>query len=169
MIHVFYKNRNTIGQFMVALMFLGTFGFLFTYDGFAAKSEAKNCCGGGEPAVTSFAADSSGDFGSAILMDAEATDGCCGGTNNGLNSSSESSGSGGCNCLTSEYEGDYTCSDTVCSSDNACGQNTVSSCNTDEGGVCEDKISGDDCGCNAVCKLDGNHSTTCDAKGCQGP
>ena len=168
MIHVFYKNRNTIGQFMVALMFLGTFGFLFTYDGFVAESTATSCCGGGEVVVSSFTVDSSGDYGSDIPMDVELTGGCHGGTDNGPNPSSESSGSS-CNCLTGGLSGSYTCSSNVCSSENACGQNTVSSCNTDEGGVCEDKISGDDCGCNAVCKLDGNHSTTCDAKGCQGP
>ena len=87
MIHVFYRNRNTIGQFIVALIFLGTFGFLFTYDGFVSKSQASGCCGG-EAAVTSFAADSSGDYGSVILMDAESTDGCCGGQDKVIPSSS---------------------------------------------------------------------------------
>ena len=66
MIRIFNRNRNAIGQFMVALIFLGTFGFLFMFDGFAAKSEAKSCCGGGEAVVTTFTADSSGDFGSDI-------------------------------------------------------------------------------------------------------
>ena len=75
MINVFYKNRNTIGQFMVALIFLGTFGFLFTFDGFVSKSQASGCCGGGEAAATSFAADSSGDYSNEIPMgDAPATD-----------------------------------------------------------------------------------------------
>ena len=78
MIKVFYKNRNTIGQFMVALIFLGTFGFLFTFDGFVSKSQASGCCGGGEAAVTSFAADSSSDYGSDIPMDALVTSGCGG-------------------------------------------------------------------------------------------
>ena len=76
MIHVFYRNRHTIGQFMVALMFLGTFGFLFTYDGFVAESTATSCCGGGEAAVTSFAADSSGDFDSDVPVDAPAANKC---------------------------------------------------------------------------------------------
>ena len=76
MINVFYRNRNTIGQFMVALIFLGTFGFLFTFDGFVSESKASGCCGGGEAAVTSFAADSSGDFDSDVSMDAPAANGC---------------------------------------------------------------------------------------------
>ena len=70
MIHVFYRNRNTIGQFIVALMFLGTFGFLFTYDGFVSKSQASGCCGGDGAKMASFAADSSGDYDSDIPMDA---------------------------------------------------------------------------------------------------
>ncbi len=111
MINVFYRNRNTIGQFMVALIFLGTFAFLFTYNGFAAKAEAKGCCGGGAPAVTTFAADSSGDFGSDIPMDAEPAGGCCGEADT-LSGSSES------NCSTC-IEGSSGCS--ICSSDNACG------------------------------------------------
>lgn len=69
MIRIFNRNRNAIGQFMVALIFLGTFGFLFTFDGFVSKSQASGCCGGGEAAVISFTADSSGDFGSDIPMD----------------------------------------------------------------------------------------------------
>ena len=167
MIHVFYRNRNTIGQFMVALIFLGTFGFLFTYDGFVSKSQASGCCGGSEVVVSSFAADSSSDYGSDVPMEAEPTDGCGGGTDNGLNPSSERSGSS-CNCLTGGLSGNYTCSSSVCSSENNCGPSTVSSCNTDDGGACEDKISGDDCGCSAVCKNKG-YSTTCAASGCQGP
>ena len=101
MIRIFNCNRNAIGQFMVALIFLGTFGFLFTFDGFATKPEAKGCCGGGEPAVTTFAADSSGDFGSDIPMDVESTDGCCGGQNKPIPSSSNNNGDGdgdGCEC-----------------------------------------------------------------------
>ena len=85
---------------MVALIFLGTFGFLFTYDGFAAKSEAKRCCGGGEAAVTTFAADSSGDFGSDIPMDAPVTSGCCGGEDKVIPSSSNNNDdSDDCTCL----------------------------------------------------------------------
>ena len=104
MINVFYRNRNTIGQFMVALIFLGTFGFLFASDGFVSKSQALGCCGGGEAAVTSFAADSSGDYGSDILMDVEPTSGCCGGEDKVILSSSNSNsmpqcptGGNGCN------------------------------------------------------------------------
>ena len=160
MINVFYKNRNTIGQFMVALMFLGTFGFLFTYDGFVSKSQASSCCGGGEAAAASFAADSSGDYGSDIPMDAEPTGGCGSGTDNGPNSSNESSGSGDCNCLTHGYEGQYTCSDDVCSSANICG-GFISSCNKEKDACCEGNTG--DCGCTAVCKNDGSPSTMCDA------
>ena len=76
MINVFYRNRNTIGQFMVALIFLGTFGFLFTFDGFVSDSQAANCCCSGKATVTSFAADSSGDFESDVSVDAPAANGC---------------------------------------------------------------------------------------------
>ena len=69
MINVFYRNRNTIGQFMVALMFLGTFGFLFTFDGFVSESQASGCCSSGEVQVASFASDSSGDFSGEIPID----------------------------------------------------------------------------------------------------
>lgn len=99
MINVFYKNRNTIGQFMVALIFLGTFGFLFTFDGFVSKSQASGCCGGGEAVMTSFTADSSGDYGSAIPMDAEPTDGCSGGEDRVIPSTSNNGTK--CNCATS--------------------------------------------------------------------
>ena len=76
MIRIFNCNRNAIGQFMVALIFLGTFGFLFTFDGFVSKSQASGCCSGGEAVVTSFAADSSGDFDSDVSVDAPAANGC---------------------------------------------------------------------------------------------
>ena len=103
MINVFYRNRNTIGQFMVALIFLGTFGFLFTFDGFTAKSEAKSCCGG-EAAVTTFAADSSGDFGSDIPMDAEPIGGCCDKEDKVIPSSSNNNDEDtGCTCLDGNY------------------------------------------------------------------
>ena len=167
MIHTFYRNRHTIGQFMIALMFVSGSVFMFTFDGFVSESGTSGCCGGGEAKVASFAADSSADYGSTVPMDVEPTGGCHGGTDNGPNPSSERSGSS-CNCLTAGISGSYTCSSSVCSSENACGPSTVSSCNTDDGGACEDKGSGDDCGCNAVCKNEG-YSTTCAARGCQGP
>ena len=121
MINVFYKNRNTIGQFMVALIFLGTFGFLFTFDGFVSESQASGCCGSGEAAVTSFAADSSGDFGSEIPMDAPATDGCCGGEDNTILTSDSSD----CNCLNDGTTSCGKCGDSTCS-----GSQTQSCANT---------------------------------------
>ncbi len=111
MIHVFYKNRNTIGQFMVALIFLGTFGFLFTYDGFVAESTATSCCGGGEAAVTSFAADSSGDFGGDVPMDAETLDSRYSRKGN-IPFSSDSNGDSDCKCIGSSC-GD--CGSSTCS------------------------------------------------------
>lgn len=44
---VFHKNRNTIGQLMIALMFVGTLGFLLSYDGSISESEAASCCSTG--------------------------------------------------------------------------------------------------------------------------
>lgn len=94
MINVFYRNRNTIGQFMVALIFLGTFGFLFTYDGFVSKSEATSCCCSGEAVVTSFASDSSGDYGSEIPMDVEVSS-----KTNHTSPSSSGNGDSDCKCI----------------------------------------------------------------------
>ena len=123
MIHVFYKNRNTIGQFMVALIFLGTFGFLFTFDGFVLDSQASGCCGGGEAAVTSFAADSSGDYGSDIPMDAPSSGGCCGGEDNASD----------CKCLNDGETSCNTCGDSTCSGSQT--QSCANTC-TSEGRQC---------------------------------
>lgn len=128
MINVFYRNRNTIGQFMVALIFLGTFGFLFMFDGFTAKSEAKSCCGGA-PAVTTFAADSSSDYGSDVPIDAESTGGCCSGEGKVIPSSSNNSGDG-CTCL---------------------GGNPCSYCDSPPAGGCGTNSCPGGCGCESDC------------------
>jgi len=148
MIRIFNRNRNAIGQLMVALIFLGTFGFLFTYDGFAAKSEAKSCCGGGEVAVTSFATDSSGDFGSDILMDTSATDSCCVGEDKVIPSSSNNSSE--CTCATS-------CS---CSSPSSCdGAKTCPEAST----CCFDTDGEYACQCSSYCG--GKGPAACSATG----
>ncbi len=153
MIRIFNRNRNTIGQFMVALIFLGTFGFLFMFDGFAVKSEAKSCCGGGAPAVTTFAADSSGDFGSDTPMDAEATDGCCGGEGKVIPSSSNSNGDDPCDCLFEPGS----------SEDRECG-----SCASNY--ECGGPATGCDmgCPCSHPCCYDGQQcgGSLCEGKGC---
>ena len=121
MINVFYRNRNTIGQFMVALIFLGTFGFLFTYDGFVSKSQASGCCGGGEVKAASFASDSSGDFGSEIPMDVELTDGC------GSETDTLSDSGYNCTCL-SAYNTDC---GSICSESSNCNSKTDRKCKGD--------------------------------------
>ena len=118
MIHVFYKNRHTVGQFMVALILLGTFGFLFTCNGFVSESQALDCCSGGKAKTASFAADSSGDFGSDFPLNAETTRSCCSGEENAVFSSSSS----GCNCLGP----DGPCS--PCGSGSACGGSGLRTC-----------------------------------------
>ena len=57
MIHVFYKNRNTIGQFMVATDILRTFGFCLRMMDlpYIIQWVLQSCCISGEAAVTSFA------------------------------------------------------------------------------------------------------------------
>ena len=150
MIHVFYRNRNTIGQFMVALMFLGTFGFLFMYE-FVSGSQADSCCGGGEAAVSTFAADSSGDYGSEIPMDAEPTDGCGGGTNNLSASNSYS-----CSCLSSYGTN---CGST-CTESNNCSSKTKRKC---KGKDCYNSNTSNPCKAN-ICD-----AYICDkASGCDG-
>ena len=124
---------------MIALIFLGTFGFLFTYDGFISKSEASGCCGGGEAAVTTFAADSSGDFGSDIPMDTETDGGCCGSEKNNF----PASGSNDCNCASDDAACDS------CSSSNACGGATKSGCkNCSCKLTCQPTVCTDDSQCN---------------------
>lgn len=142
MIHVFYRNRNTIGQFMVALMFLGTFGFLFTYDGFVSKSAATSCCGGGEAVVTSFTADSSGDFGGDVPMDVEVTDGRYGGKDN-IPFSSDNNGDSDCACISG---GCGECGSSKCSSSSnpSCetrceGPGGGNICGPDNYGCCQDQ------------------------------
>ena len=142
MINVFYKNRNTIGQFMVALIFLGIFGFLFTSDGFVSKSQASGCCGGGETAVTSFAADSSGDYGSAIPMDAPSTGGCCGGEDNDID----------CKCLN---DGQTSC--------NACEKN--SKCTSSQTQSCANTCTSESRRCGEVCCTDMDFGEYCPSDG----
>ena len=96
MIHVFYKNRHKVGQFMIALVFVSGAVFAFTFDRFVSESGATGCCSGGGATVTSFAADSSGDFGGDIPTDTEVTDHCCGGKDNPLPASSFSNSTPTC-------------------------------------------------------------------------
>ena len=147
MIHVFYRNRNTIGQFMVALMFVSGSIFMFTFDGFVSESGTSGCCGG-EVEVASFAADSSGDYGSEILMDAEGTDGC-GGENKIIPSSSNSTD---CSCATN-------CGSCCNSRDDCNGSRACSS----QGATCCYEHGSYVCQCSASCR--GNTSASCDPGG----
>ena len=134
MIHVFYKNRNTIGQLMVALIFLGTFGFLFTFDGFGSKSEATSCCCSSEAAATSFAADSSGDFGSDILIDAPAISGCDGDSDIGILDNAQ------CTCLGTNCGA---CNRNLeCSGNNKPGCPDSNNCKNTESCSCDGRICG---------------------------
>lgn len=142
MIRIFNRNRNAIGQFMAALIFLGTFGFLFMFDGFAAKSQASGCCGTSEAAVTTFAADSSGDFGSGLPMDAGSTGGCCSSQDKPIPSSSNNNGDGdgdgGCDCACIDG-GCGSCGDSQCD-----GSKTQSCAELCEGNFCGDAYCNDD-------------------------
>ncbi len=139
MIRIFNRNRNAIGQFMAALIFLGTFGFLFMFDGFAAKSQASGCCGGGEAAVTTFAADSSGDFGSGLPMDAGPTGGCCSSQDKPIPSSSNNNGDGD-----GDGDCDCTCIEGGCGScdENKCEEASHVDCEDGCGHTCPDDFHG---------------------------
>lgn len=161
MINVFYRNRNTIGQFMVALIFLGTFGFLFTFDGFVSESKASGCCGGGEAMVTSFAADSSSDYGSNIPMDAPITGGHCGGGKDHILSSinyNDISNEYPCSCIDLPFAD---CHEDTCSSDNACG-GTSSGCHSDCKESCGDKEIGQR-SCSEHCLNDDSTTSNCNS------
>lgn len=158
MIHVFYRNRNTIGQLMIALMFVSGSVFMFTFDGFGSKSEATSCCCSGEAAVTSFAADSSGDYGSDIPMDAELTDGCGGGNDIGIFASTSGPASSSCNCLGADKDCGL-CDSSRCNGGAYCPTDT--SCSQDEGtcaNYCDDE---------PWCSK-GSRSSSCSAEGCPG-
>ena len=160
MINVFYRNRNTIGQFTVALMFLGTFGFLFTFDGFVSDSQASGCCGGGKLMVTTFASDSSGDYGSDIPMDASSQSHIM---NKVIPSSSNNNGDDDCDCAcieggcdscgSSQCSGSETVDcDSRCDDKANCGPDADPPCCDEKGDeYCPNDIySGGDC-CNADC------------------
>lgn len=146
MIHVFYKNRHTIYQLMIVLMFVSGAIFMFTFDGTVSESQATGCCSGGESQATSFAADSSSDYGSDIPMDTSSIGKCCG----GQLVLSSSSNSGSCTCLhvpgSSE---DRACGD--CANDDDCG-GSLANCGT---------------GCNKPCK-ECTYGTKCSGDLCAG-
>ena len=154
MIHVFYKNRHTLYRFMVALMFVSGAIFLFTFDGEVSESQATSCCGGGGATLTSFAADSSGDHGSEIPMDASGTDGCRGGQNELISSSSSNSGDPDCTCL---YEPGS-------SQDRKCGSCADKSCN----GSPQTSCSKSGCNCDRSCCYAGQRCKVglCEGKSC---
>lgn len=141
MINVFYRNRNTIGQFMVVLILLGTFGFLFTYE-FVSDSQASGCCGGGEVEVASFAADSSSDYSSDIPTDTETGEDRYSGKGN-IPSPSSGNGDSDCTCISGGCGecGSNKCSSassvsckTGCKDSSGCGPgNSVRECCEDKG------------------------------------
>ena len=134
-------HRNTIGNLMITLLFVGGCIFLLTGSWNASETEAATgCCGGGGAALTSFAANNGGDFGSDIPMDAEVTGGCCGGEGKVIPSSSNSA----CTCLNG-VECNY------CDSppENGCGTN---SCHKD----CHSCDPGADFCCTMDCKKAGS-------------
>ena len=158
MTHVFYKNRHAIGQLMIALMFVSgsIFIFMFSSDGFVSKSEATSCCCSGEAVVTSFAADSSGDYGSDIPMDVELTDGCSSGTDASAFVSSSLSSS--CNCLGAHKDCGL-CDSSRCNGGSYCP--TYTSCSQEDtecAHYCQDE---------PWCSK-GSRSSSCSAQGCPG-
>ena len=137
---------------MIILMFLSGAVFMFSFNGFGSKSQASSCCGG-EAAVTSFAADSSGDYGSDVPVETSAIDGYCGGQDE-LILSSSSNGDSDCACL---YEPGS-------SQDRKCGSCATTSCN----GSPQTSCSKPGCDCNSSCCYAGQRCKVglCEGKSC---
>ena len=109
-------HQNTIGNFMIALLFVGGCIFFLTGSWDTSESEAaKGCCGGGD----------------ATLV-AATTGGCCGSTDQVSNSYSSSlSNSYSCTCLDNDDQTDASCD---CDAEDNCDNSTGSySC----GGGCK--------------------------------
>ena len=142
MFNVFHKNRRTIGQLMVVLIFVSGGFFMFTFDGFVSESQATSCCGS-ETAVPTFAADSSGDFGSDMLVDTLATSDC------GGDSDISTVNNAQCTCLGTNC-GSCNGAD-KCSGNNKPGCPDNSSCNGSDSCSCDGRICGRKSKCSGSC------------------
>ncbi|MDE0314706.1 MAG: hypothetical protein OXM61_07390 [Candidatus Poribacteria bacterium] len=100
MINVFSKNRSTVGNLVIALLFIGGCVFVLTGSWNAPKTvAASGCCGGGQQ----------------ITMDAETTNGSCCKKDGAAISSPANNGCGTCTT------GDCNCDDsTGCSGTKSC-------------------------------------------------
>lgn len=93
-------HRNTIGNLMIALLFVGGCLFLLTGSWDASETEAATgCCGGGEPTLV-----------------AETTGGCCGSTDQVSNFYN-------CTCLDNDDQTDASCN---CDAEDNCNNSTSS-------------------------------------------
>ena len=121
-------HQNTIGNVMIALLFVGGCIFLLTGSWDAPETEAANGCCGGDMTATTLTAASAG--------------GCCGGANKLTEDS-------GCNCVSGSN-----CNTMVCATPKACGEdnNTKKGCKKLCGGnknLCTD----DGCCDGTICKI----------------
>ena len=100
LVETLYNFRNTIGNLMIGLLFVGGCVFLLTGSWDASETEAATgCCGGGE-----------------ATLGAETTGGCCGGTNKVSNFYS-------CSCLDNDDQTEASCD---CDAEDNCNNSTGS-------------------------------------------
>ncbi len=150
-------HQNTIGNLVIALLFVGGCIFLLTGSWDASESEAaKGCCGGDTTATSC--------CGGGATLVAATTNGCCGSTER----LSDSDDDYNCNCLDTDNE-DADCGDCYVDPDNA--DSECSGANTQ---TCTDDCARTYCGeggsfCNSTdfetyCPNDG----VTDEYGCEG-
>ncbi len=126
-------HQNTIGNVMIALLFVGGCIFLLTGSWDAPETEAANGCCGGDMTATTLTAASAG--------------GCCGGANKLTDDS-------GCNCLSSV--GGSNCNTMICADATGCGQGSnkiKDGCKSQCGGN-KNKCKKDGCCATKICKND---------------
>jgi len=116
-------HQNTIGNLVIALLFVGGCIFLLTGSWDTSESEAAKGCCGGDTTVKSCC-------GGGTTLVAETTGSCCGSTNQ-----LSGSGSSNCDCLDKGNE-DANCG--ACGSSNCGGDTTLQEC----AGTC----AGNNCG-----------------------
>ena len=113
--------RNTIGNLMIALLFVGGCIFLLTGSWDASETEAATgCCGGSE----------------ATLV-VETTGGCCGETNKASGSNCECIG-GKAGYKEDEHAQCHLCGTNYCGGDDTDGQTCMTDCNPKDCGPAEE-------------------------------
>ena len=141
MLKMFKTHRNTVGNLMIALMFVGGCIFMLTGSWNASETDAANSCCGGKTTETTLETGCCG--GNGIAMGAESTDGCRG--DSFMNSGSNAQ----CTCLGTNC-GSCT-SNNACSGGNKPGCKDNNNCKGTDRCGCDERICNNSSQCNGNC------------------